>query len=47
MAREEEQDMPEIDPKKLDPLTYDPVNHKYYALGEVAGNAFSDGKKLK
>jgi flavin reductase (DIM6/NTAB) family NADH-FMN oxidoreductase RutF len=36
-----------IDPKKLRPITYDPVNHKYYALGDVAGNAFSDGKKLR
>ena len=36
-----------IDPKKLRPITYDPVNHKYIALGEVVGNAFSDGKKIK
>ena len=36
-----------IDPKKLRPITYDPVNHDYLALGEVAGKAFSDGKKLK
>ena len=36
-----------IDPKKLRPITYDPVNHKYIALGEVVGNAFSDGMKLK
>ena len=36
-----------IDPKKLRPITYDPVNHQYIALGEVVGNAFSDGKKIK
>ena len=36
-----------IDPKKLRPITYDPVNHKYIALGEAVGNAFSDGKKIK
>ena len=36
-----------IDPKKLRPITYDPVNHDYLVLGEVAGKAFSDGKKLK
>ena len=35
-----------IDPSKLRPITYDPVNHKYLTLGEVAGTAFSDGKKL-
>ena len=36
-----------IEPKKLRPITYDPVNHKDIALGEVVGNAFSDGKKIK
>ena len=36
-----------IDPNKLRPITYDPVNHKYIALGEAVGNAFSDGKKIK
>ena len=36
-----------IDPEKLKPITYDPVNHRYYALGDVVGNAFSDGKKLR
>ena len=35
-----------IDPSKLNPITYDPVNHKYLKLGEIAGNAFSDGKAL-
>lgn len=36
-----------IDPVKLNPITYDPVNHGYFTLGEKVGNAFSDGKKLK
>ena len=36
-----------IDFRKLRPITYDPINHHYIALGEVVGNAFSDGKKLK
>ena len=36
-----------IDPKKLNPITYDPVNHAYLTLGEKVGNAFSDGKKIK
>lgn len=36
-----------IDPKKLNPITYDSANHAYYTLGEKVGNAFSDGKLLK
>ena len=36
-----------IDIKKLRPITYDSSNHKYIVLGEVVGNAFSDGKKIK
>ncbi len=36
-----------IDPKKLDPITFDPVHHAYLRLGEKVGNAFSDGAKLK
>ncbi len=36
-----------IDPKKLQPITYDPVNQDYITLGAKAGNAFTDGKKLK
>lgn len=40
-------DNDKIDVKKLKPITYDPCNHDYIALGEKAGNAFSDGKKLK
>lgn len=36
-----------IDPKKLKPIAYDPVNHTYMSLGEVVGKAFQDGLKLK
>ena len=36
-----------IDYAKLRPITYDPVNHHYVELGAKAGNAFSDGKRLK
>lgn len=36
-----------IDPSKLKPITYDPVNHTYIKLGEVEGHAFQDGKSLK
>ena len=36
-----------IDPAKLRPITFDPVNNKYIQLGEVVGNAFRDGLKIK
>ena len=36
-----------IDACKLKPITYDPSNHNYIALGEIVGKAFSDGKKFK
>lgn len=36
-----------IDPEKLQPITYDSMNHAYLALGEKVGNAFLDGQKLK
>lgn len=36
-----------IDPAKLHPITFDPVNHTYLALGEKVGNAFRDGLTLK
>ena len=36
-----------IDPKKLKPITFDPANNTYIALGEKVGNAFKDGAKLK
>lgn len=36
-----------VDLNKFMPITYDPMNHDYIALGEKVGKAFSDGKKLK
>ncbi|MCQ2583109.1 MAG: flavin reductase [Treponema sp.] len=36
-----------IDPSKFMPITYDPVNHNYITLGQIAGKAFSDGKKIQ
>ena len=36
-----------IDPSKLKPVTYDPVNHNYVQLGEVVAKAFDIGVKLK
>ena len=36
-----------VDPMKLKPITYDPVGNKYIALGNVVGQAFSDGNKMK
>lgn len=36
-----------IDPAKLRPITFDPVNHKYLVLGEQVGNAFRDGLALR
>ena len=35
-----------IDPAKLKPITFDPVNNGYLVLGEKVGNAFKDGLKL-
>ena len=35
-----------VDVKKLDPICYDSVHHFYHRLGDVAGHAFSDGKKI-
>lgn len=32
---------------KFTPITFDPVHHKYIALGDVVGNAFKDGNELK
>ena len=37
----------EIDLSKFTPITYDPVHHGYYRLGERVGNAFKDGTQLK
>lgn len=36
-----------IDLMRLQPITYDPIHHKYHVIGAEAGKAFSDGKKLK
>ncbi|MCR5841378.1 MAG: flavin reductase family protein [Bacteroidales bacterium] len=36
-----------IDVAKLSPITFDPFNHTYVALGEVVGDAFKAGLKLK
>lgn len=36
-----------IDPTKLCPITFDPMNSAYLVVGEKVGNAFRDGKKLK
>ena len=33
--------------EKMNLITYEPVSHSYVALGEMVGNAFSEGKKLK
>lgn len=36
-----------IDLTKFRPITYEPVNHGYYVVGEKVGQAFSDGNALK
>ncbi len=36
-----------IDPAKLRPITFDPVNNAYLVIGEKVGNAFRDGLALK
>ncbi|MBQ8575635.1 MAG: flavin reductase family protein [Clostridia bacterium] len=36
-----------VDYKKLNPITFDPMYNTYITLGERVGNAFSDGKRLK
>ena len=36
-----------IDPMKLRPIAFDPMNSAYHVLGEKVGDAFSDGFKLK
>ncbi|MBQ3404601.1 MAG: flavin reductase family protein [Oscillospiraceae bacterium] len=36
-----------IDPAKLRPISFDPVNRAYLVLGEKIGNAFKDGLSLK
>ena len=36
-----------IDPAKLRPITFDPMNNAYLILGEKVGNAFCDGAAFK
>ena len=36
-----------VDPQKLRPITFDPMNNTYVVLGETVGQAFRDGAKLK
>ena len=36
-----------VDIKKLKPITFDPCNNKYIALGESVGSAFKEGLMLK
>ena len=36
-----------IDPDKLCPIIFDPMNLTYLAVGKKVGNAFKDGLKLK
>lgn len=35
-----------IDPIKLAPITFDPMNHVYLRLGEAVGRAFGEGRKI-
>ena len=36
-----------VDPARLRPITFDPMNNTYVVLGETVGQAFKDGAKLK
>ena len=36
-----------VDVKKLQPITFDPINNHYLVLGEKVGQAFHDGVALK
>ena len=36
-----------VDVAKLQPITYDPMNHHYLVLGQKVGQAFHDGMRLK
>jgi len=36
-----------VDPMKLRPITFDPMNNAYLVLGEKVGNAFRDGLQLQ
>jgi hypothetical protein len=35
-----------VDPAKLRPITFDPMNNAYLALGEKVGDAFADGNQI-
>ena len=35
-----------VDPAKLRPITFDPMNNAYLVLGEKVGNAFADGAQI-
>lgn len=39
-------DKGKIDPSKLNPISFDPVNNAYLKLGDKVGNAFKDGLSL-
>lgn len=36
-----------VDVAKAQPITFDPFNNNYVALGEIVGKAFHDGKSIK
>lgn len=36
-----------VDVNLVKPITFDPFNNTYVALGEIVGNAFGAGKKIK
>ena len=36
-----------VDVSKLQPITYDSMNHHYLVLGDKVGQAFQDGLALK
>ena len=36
-----------VDPTKLRPITFDPMNNTYLVLGDKVGNAFRDGLQIK
>lgn len=36
-----------VDFGKMEPIVFDPSMNKYRVIGEVVGNAFHDGLKLK
>ncbi|MBY8998765.1 MAG: flavin reductase, partial [Candidatus Thorarchaeota archaeon] len=36
-----------LDPKKIDPILLTQPDNHYWTIGEIVGNAFAVGKKLK